>query len=99
MAEDLIRLADIQPGERVLDVACGTGVDTRLAAPKNGPSGSITGLDINPGMLVVARSVVNIDALVDWHEAGAEKLPLPDESFDVVLCQASLHLWRINLPH
>ncbi len=90
LAEDLVRQADIQPGERVLDVACGTGIVTRLAAQKTGPSGSITGLDINPGMLEVARSVVSTDIPVDWHEAGAEKMPLPDENYDVVLCQVSL---------
>jgi len=90
LAEDLVRQADIQPGERVLDVACGTGIVTRLAAQKTGPSGSVTGLDINPGMLEVAHSVVSTDVPVDWHEAGAEKMPLPDENYDVVLCQAGL---------
>lgn len=90
LAEDLTRQADIRPGEQVLDVACGTGIVTRLAAQKTGPTGSVTGLDINPGMLAVARSVVSTDVPVDWHEAGAEKMPLPDEAFDVVLCQISL---------
>ncbi len=90
LAEDLVRQANIQPGERVLDVACGTGIVTRLAAQKAGPSGTITGLDINPGMLEVARSVISTGIPVDWHEAGAEKMPLPDENYDVVLCQVSL---------
>lgn len=90
LAEDLVRLAEIQRGEHVLDVACGTGIVSRLAARKTGPSGSITGLDINPGMLEVARSVVSTDVPVEWHEASAENMPLPDEAFDVVLCQASL---------
>ena len=90
LAEDLVRQANIQPGERVLDVACGTGIVTRLAAQKAGPSGTITGLDINPGMLEVARSVVSTGIPVDWHEAGAEKMPLPDENYDVILCQVSL---------
>ncbi len=90
LAEDLISRADIQPGEQVLDVACGTGIVARLAAQKTGPSGSVTGLDINPGMLEVARSVVNTDIAEDWHEASAEKMPLPDKNYDVVLCQAGL---------
>lgn len=90
IAEDLIRLADVQSGEKVLDVACGTGIVTRLAAEKTGPSGSITGLDKNPGMLAVARSVVDTEVPVDWHEAGAEEMPLPDKAFDVVFCQAGL---------
>ena len=90
IAEDLIRLADVQSGEKILDVACGTGIVTKLAAEKTGPSGSITGLDNNPGMLAVARSVVNTEVPVDWHEAGAEEMPLPDKAFDVVFCQAGL---------
>ena len=55
MAEDLIEAARLQPGERVLDVACGTGVVTRLAAERVGAAGQVTGLDVNPGMLTVAR--------------------------------------------
>ena len=48
-------LAALQPGERVLDVACGTRVVARLAAQKVGTTGQVTGLDLNPGMLAVAR--------------------------------------------
>ena len=55
-AADLIDRAAPRPGERVLDVACGTGVVTRLAAERMG-SGRVVGLDINAGMLAVARSL------------------------------------------
>jgi len=54
---DLVELADLRPGERVLDVACGTGVVARLAAQQVGATGEITGLDLNAGMLRVARSL------------------------------------------
>lgn len=90
VADDLIAIADLQPGERVLDVACGTGVVTRLAAERVGTAGSVTGLDINRGMLAVAGSATPSDMSIDWQEANAESMPFPDNAFDVVLCQMGL---------
>ncbi|MGD9487403.1 MAG: methyltransferase domain-containing protein [Calditrichaceae bacterium] len=90
LATDLIRLAALRPGERVLDVACGTGVVARLASQQVGATGTVAGLDVNPGMLAVARSVTPPGMLIEWHEASAEEMPFPDASFDVVLCQMGL---------
>jgi ubiquinone/menaquinone biosynthesis C-methylase UbiE len=90
LATDLIRLAALRPGERVLDVACGTGVIARLASQQVGATGTVAGLDVNPGMLAVARSVKWPGMPIEWHEASAEAMSLPDESFDVVLCQMGL---------
>lgn len=90
LAEDLIKRAALKPGERVLDVACGTGVVTRLAAQRVGSSGSIAGLDVNPGMLAVARSASPPNLAIDWYESSAESMPLPDGAFDVALCQMGL---------
>lgn len=90
LAADLVRLAALRPGERVLDVACGTGVVARLAARQVGDAGSVAGLDVNPGMLAVARATAPPDSSITWHEASAEAMPLPDASFDVVLCQMGL---------
>jgi ubiquinone/menaquinone biosynthesis C-methylase UbiE len=73
-----------------LDVGCGTGVVTRLAAAQVGPGGMVVGLDVNPGMLAVARSATPKGMTIEWHEASAESMQLPDEAFDVVLCQMSL---------
>ena len=56
-AADLVELAAPQSGERVLDVACGTGVVTRLVVPRVGATGKVVGLDLNGGRLAVARSV------------------------------------------
>jgi ubiquinone/menaquinone biosynthesis C-methylase UbiE len=90
LASDLISRAALRPGERVLDAACGTGVVARLAFRKVDITGSVTGLDINPAMLAVARSVTPADMSIEWHQASAEEMPLPDASFDVVLCQMGL---------
>jgi ubiquinone/menaquinone biosynthesis C-methylase UbiE len=90
LAEDLIEVAEFRPGERVLDVACGTGVVARLASQAVGAAGSVAGLDINPGMLAVARTRTPPGTTIDWHEASAEAMPLAEASFDAVLCQMGL---------
>jgi len=90
LAADLVAAAALRPGERILDVACGTGVVTRLAAARVGGTGAVAGLDVNPGMLAVARSATPGAAAVDWYETSAEAMPLADASFDVVLCQMGL---------
>src|SRR5690606_3682483 len=89
LATDLVRRAALRPGERVLDVACGTGIVARLAAQEVGESGIVKGLDVNPGMLAVARSATPTTSIA-WHEASAEATPFPDASSDVVLCQMGL---------
>lgn len=90
LATDLIRHAALRPGERVLDVACGTGVVARLASQQVGATGTVTGLDLNRGMLAVARSRTPLAKPIEWHEASAEAMPFPDASFNVVLCQMGL---------
>lgn len=89
LARDLLRLANIQKGERVLDVACGTGIIARLALQQTGPRGTVCGVDMNPGMLAMAHSLTP-ETTISWHEASAEEMPLPDASFDVAICQISL---------
>jgi len=89
LARQLVRAAALKPGERVLDVACGTGIVTRLAAQQVGEHGAVAGLDVNPGMLAVAKSALSTDS-VEWYEAGMEAMPVPDEAFDVVTCQMGL---------
>ena len=91
VARDLIELAELRLGEHVLDVACGTGVVTRLAAERVGDS-VVAGVDVNPGMLEVARDAAR-DTAIEWHEASAEALPLGDATFDVVLCQMGLQFF------
>ncbi len=76
-------------GERVLDVACGTGVVARAAAERVGESGRVAGLDVTGGMLAVARRTPGARD-IDWHEADAESMPLENAIFDLVLCQMGL---------
>lgn len=90
LAKDLIDAAGLRTAERVLDVACGTGIVTRLAAMQVGTEGNVAGLDVNPGMLAVARAATPQGLAIDWYETSAEAIPLPDGSFDVVLCQMGL---------
>ncbi|HLU68463.1 MAG TPA: methyltransferase domain-containing protein, partial [Kofleriaceae bacterium] len=93
LAAALVDAAGPRPGERVLDVACGTGVVARLVAERVGSSGAVTGLDCNPGMLAVARSLPASGARIEWREGSAEALPLSDGSFDLVTCQMGLQFF------
>jgi ubiquinone/menaquinone biosynthesis C-methylase UbiE len=91
VADDLVSAARLRSGEQVLDVACGTGIIARLAAEKVGPDGSVVGVDGAPDMIAVARSVALPAGIeIDWRQGEAASLPLPDGSFDVVLCQMAL---------
>jgi ubiquinone/menaquinone biosynthesis C-methylase UbiE len=90
----LLSLAAPQAGERVLDVACGTGIVARQAAPLAGAEGQVVGLDMNPAMLGVARAVpAPAGATISWQEGNAMALPFPDGVFDLVLCQHGLQFF------
>lgn len=91
LAAALVDVAAPQPGERALDVACGTGVVTRLVAERVGSGGAVAGLDANPGMLAVARSVQG--RAIEWHQSSAESLPFSDDAFDLVTCQMGLQFF------
>ena len=91
-AGELVSLAAPWPGERVLDIACGTGALTRLLVERVGPNGHVTGLDLSAGMLAVARTLLD-EPNVDWHEGSALELPFPDGSFDLVTCQQGLQFF------
>ena len=83
--EPLLAEVHLGSGDRLLDVACGTGIVGRLAKKRLGASGTVVAVDVNPQMLAVARRV---DPTIDWREGDAAALPLRDgEQFDLVLCQ------------
>jgi SAM-dependent methyltransferase len=94
----LVDAAALARGERVLDVACGTGLVARIAAQRVGPAGRVVGVDLNPGMIAVARSLpAPIAAPIEWLERSALDLRLPDASFDAVLCQQGLQFFPDKL--
>ena len=93
-AEYLVELAAPSPGERVLDVACGTGIVARRAALRVGSGGKVVGFDINEGMLEVARKVSSdVSPAIEWEQGDATDMPLPDRAFDVVFCQQGLQFF------
>jgi SAM-dependent methyltransferase len=83
----LTTVAGVAPEASVLDVACGTGVVARTVADLQGGDGRVVGVDLNEGMLAVARRV---RPDLEWRPGDVAALPFPDRSFDVVLCQMAL---------
>jgi ubiquinone/menaquinone biosynthesis C-methylase UbiE len=93
-ATDLVARLSLHSGEHVLDVACGTGIGARLAAHRVSPGGTVTGLDLNPGMLAVARALPQAtDVRIEWREGSAVALPFANAMFNVVLCQQGLQFF------
>jgi SAM-dependent methyltransferase len=105
-APQLVDAAEISVADRVLDVGCGTGILARAAADRVAAEAHVIGLDINEGMLAVAR---RIRPGIDWRQGDAAALPFRDDSFDVVLSQFALmffpdrvtalrEMWRVLKP-
>ena len=86
-ARRAVEAAGVGVGQRVLDVACGTGVVARAAADRVGPSGTVVGLDANEAMLAVAR---RLRPDLRWVPGDAAELPFDDDSFDAAISQAAL---------
>jgi len=86
-ASPLLDTARVATGDRVLDVACGTGVLAREAQPRVAPCGLVVGLDAMGGMLEVARELA---PQIFWRQGDAQQLPFEAQAFDAVLCQFGL---------
>ena len=102
----MLDAAGVTAGQRVLDVACGTGVLAREASTRVGPDGFVAGMDPDPGMLEVAGELA---PRIRWRLGSAEFIPFPDAQFDAVLCQfgmmfftdchqALLEMLRVAVP-
>jgi arsenite methyltransferase len=87
-------IGTINEGETVLDIGCGSGVDTIFAAKMTGPAGKVVGIDLMPEMLQRAKENLksaNLDNVI-YQEASAVKLSFPDENFDVVISNGVFNL-------
>lgn len=90
-ARALVEWSHLRAGERVVDIGCGTGAATRLAAQQVGSSGRVAGVDVNAGMIDVARSAAPVQgAVIEWLESSAYQLPFTDGEFDAALCAQTL---------
>ena len=90
-AEALVEACGLKRGEVVLDIGCGTGAAARRAAAIVGTPGRIVAVDVNAGMIEVARSLPPVDTtFIEWHVESALQLALGDRSVDAVLCAQSL---------
>src|SRR3954466_1910796 len=86
--------ASLKPGEVVVDLGCGGGLDVLLAAKKVGPTGKAIGIDMTPQMLELSRKNAEKsgDQNVEFHHATIDKLPLPDGSVDCVISNCVINL-------
>ncbi|MBW3657693.1 MAG: methyltransferase domain-containing protein [Actinobacteria bacterium] len=92
--DDPVSAAELQPGEHVVDLGCGAGIDAILAAHRVGPEGQVTGVDLLPEMCRRARRHAAAAGLpnVTFVEGEIEALPLPDASADVVVSNGVISL-------
>ena len=92
LREAIVRLAELQQGNDVLDIGCGTGTLAIAASSHVGKTGAVTGIDASPSMIARAnQKAVKAGAPVTFHVAIAESLPFPDRRFDVVFSTLMLH--------
>jgi SAM-dependent methyltransferase len=85
-----VGVAAPQPGERVLDVACGTGIGARLAFGAVQAGGTVAGLDLDAGVIEIAR---RLEPRIDWRCASALEMPFEDGAFDLCLCLQGLQFF------
>ena len=90
--ERILELADLKPGEHVLDVGCGSGTLAIAASKKVGPTGRVCGIDASPEMIARASNKARRARLeVAFEEAPAQSLPFAEASFDATLSTIMLH--------
>lgn len=93
-AQDVVAGSGITQGSTVLDLACGTGVATRYAAGLCLPNGRVIGIDIDSGMVEIAKAATSkISSVVDFRCAPADALPVDSASIDVALCLQGLQFF------
>ena len=91
LAERMFAHVSLHAGDRVLDAACGTGIVTRMAIQRYGDLGHVVGVDLNAGMLAVARANTPATRVpIEWRQGDVCAMPFPSGRFEVVLCQQGL---------
>ena len=91
--DEYVRLLGVAPGERVLDVGCGSGAVTRTLAQRVTPGGRAVGLDASTALLKVARELANkagLGAIIEFKDGDCRAIPFPDASFDAVVAATTL---------
>jgi len=91
--DEYVRLLGVAPGERVLDVGCGSGAVTRTLAGRVMPGGRAVGMDTSPALLEVARELADeagLSAAIEWKEGDCRAIPFPDASFNAVVAATTL---------
>jgi SAM-dependent methyltransferase len=85
--------SDLQPGETVLDLGSGAGLDAIISAWRVGPTGKVIGVDLNPSMCMKAQAhAAETGSVMECHEGRMEEIPLPDGSVDVVISNGVINL-------
>ena len=87
---EMLDRVPVSASDRVLDVGCGTGILARIVRERAGAHTHVEGVDVSPLMIGKARTIA---PEITWHEAGVEKMPFADKSFDVVLCQQAFQFF------
>jgi len=94
LAEETLRRLAPAPGQRIIDIACGTGIVARLVAGMIAPAGRVVGVDLNPAMIAVARrQPVTGRVIPEYREADAAALPFDAAAFDLAICQQGLQFF------
>src|SRR5688572_4380140 len=100
VSDKLVELAEIKPGDRVLDIATGIGEPAVTAAKRVKPNGKVIATDISPQMIAIAKSrakSLGLDDVMEFRESDGEKLDFPKSTFDAVLSRWGL-MFLPNLP-
>jgi arsenite methyltransferase len=85
--------SDLQPGETVLDLGSGAGLDAIIASWQIGPTGKVIGVDLNPSMCLKAQAhAAATGTSMECHEGRMEEIPLPDDSVDVIISNGVINL-------